>query len=90
MSETLTETPDVYELPSLESDRRMSCERASLIVKVVGTVALSASTLGATGDLATALFVGVGYATALVCVTVLPLDEIPTPRVRVKSRTKHQ
>lgn len=91
MPETLTVNTPIENLPEIEPiPRRMSCECASLFVKIFGAMALTTTTLGATGDLVSALFVGVGYSTTLVCVSVLPVDRIPTPKVRLKPRATHQ
>lgn len=91
MPETLTAdtdtTIDLENLPGLEPARR-SCEYVSLFVKIIGTMWLTSTTLGATGDLSTSLFVGVGYSTTLVCVTVLPL--IRTNKACLKSQIKSQ
>lgn len=95
MSETLTmKTATAIDLgdPSGLGPVRqpMLCESVSLLVKIVGTTALASVALGVTGDLAVALFAGVGYSTALVCTAVLPIDRIRTPKVPSRSRAVHR
>jgi hypothetical protein len=92
MGETLTTRipAELGDRPTSNQTPRMDCENLSLAVKVGGVIMLASVALGASGDPTTALFVGVGYATTLACVAVLPVDRIATVRLRVRSRTGHR